>query len=80
MTLKIGTIALTPTPMQRWMSRSYFGKDPSWFDWDGKRDDMFAKGDWKAEFAALQEAIKEASSTPAATEKTKPNTQAIPAG
>ena len=41
------------------MSRSDFGKDPSWFDWDGKRDDMFAKGDWQAELAALHEAIKE---------------------
>jgi hypothetical protein len=56
---QVGAIAMTPTPMQRWLSRSYFGQDPSWFDWDGKRDDMFAKGDWKAELEALQAAIKE---------------------
>lgn len=57
---QLTAIALTPTPMQRWMSRSYFGKDPSWFDWDGKRDDMFAKGDWKAEADALKAALREA--------------------
>jgi hypothetical protein len=68
--------------MQRWISRSYFGKDPSWFDWDGKRDDMFAKGDWKAEYAALQAAIKEAAGeTNALTQPkpTNPATQAVPA-
>lgn len=42
------------------MSRSTFGNDPSWFNWDGKRDDMFKRGDWKAEYDALQAAIKEA--------------------
>lgn len=57
---QVGAIALTPTPMQRWISRSYFGVDPSMWDWDGKRDDMFPKGDWPKEFAALQEAIKTA--------------------
>ena len=42
------------------MSRSYFGKAPTGLlEWDGKRDDMFAKGDWQAELAALHEAIKE---------------------
>ena len=47
------------------MSCSYFGKDPSWLDWDGKRDDMFAKGDWKSESQALLLAIKEAAGGPA---------------
>ncbi|HVK93881.1 MAG TPA: T6SS effector BTH_I2691 family protein [Noviherbaspirillum sp.] len=57
MALQIGAIALTPTPMQRWISRSYFGKDPGIF-FDGKRDDMFPKGNWKMEFEALQKAIR----------------------
>jgi hypothetical protein len=61
---QVGAIAMTPTPMQRWLSRSYFGQDPSWFDWDGKRDDMFTKGDWKAELEALQAAIKEGTQQP----------------
>jgi len=72
---QVGAVALTPTPMQRWLSRSYFGKDPSLFDWNGKRDDMFAKGDWKAEFAALQEALaeggKESAPKPSLAEKVK---------
>jgi hypothetical protein len=75
--LQVGAVALTPTPMQRWLSRSYFGKDPSFFSWDGKRDDMFAKGDWAAEFKALQEALAEGgkasveSAKPPLTEKAK---------
>jgi hypothetical protein len=60
MAFQIGAIALTPTPMQRWISRSYFGKDPGIF-FDGKRSDMFAKGNWKAEFEGLQEALKSGS-------------------
>ena len=76
MALQIGAVALTPTPMQRWLSRSYFGKDPSFFDWDGKRDDMFAKGDWGAEFKGLQNALAEGGKAPEANkaslgEKTK---------
>jgi hypothetical protein len=62
--LQIGAIALTPTPMQRWLSRSYFGKDPRFFSWDGKRSDMFAKGDWAAEFKGLQEALAEGGKEP----------------
>jgi hypothetical protein len=53
----VGAVALTPTEMQRWMSRSYFGRDPSWFDWDGRREDMFAKGDWRGELEALEQAL-----------------------
>ena len=64
--------------MQRWMSRSYFGKDPSWFDWDGKREDMFKKGDWKAESEALLLAIKEAAGdAPAPSKPAQPTAQAI---
>ena len=41
------------------MSRSYFGKAPTGLlEWDGKRDDMFDKGDWQAELAALHVVIK----------------------
>lgn len=55
--LQMVAIALTPTPMQRWASRSYFGKD-TLLGFETKRDDMYAKGDWKAEFEGLQEALK----------------------
>lgn len=74
---ELTAIALTPTPMQRWMSRSYFGKDPSWFDWDGKREDMFKKGDWKSESQALLLALKEAAGdAPASSKSTQPTAQA----
>lgn len=56
---QVGAMALTPTAMQRWLSRSYFGRDPSFWDWDGEREDMFAKGDWKAELEGLQQALDE---------------------
>nr|WP_315210571.1 hypothetical protein [uncultured Albidiferax sp.] len=55
---------MTPVPIQRWMSRSYFGKDPSWIGQDGQRGDMFAKGDWKGEYEALQKAIADGSQQP----------------
>jgi hypothetical protein len=48
---------MTLTPLQRWISRSYFGKDPG-IIWDGKRDDMFEKGNWATEYKALQTAIR----------------------
>jgi hypothetical protein len=44
---QVGAMALAPTPMQKWASRSYFGKG----------DDKFTKGNWKAEFDGLQEAL-----------------------
>lgn len=71
---QITAVAMTPTPTQRWLSRSYFGKDPSWLDWDGKRDDMFKKGDWKSELEALEQAIKEAMGEP--EQAAKPESQA----
>ena len=45
---QVGAIVLTPTPLQKWMGRSYFGKG----------DDKYSKGDWKAEQAGLLEAIQ----------------------
>lgn len=62
---QIGAVALTPTPIQRWLSRSYFGHDPSLLNWDGKRDDMFTKGDWASELKALQEALTDGGKEPA---------------
>ena len=44
---QVGAIVLTPTPMQKWVGRSYFGTG----------NDKFAKGDWPAEQAALNAAI-----------------------
>ena len=61
MTLQMVAITLTPTPMQRWAARSYFGRDSSFLSLSGKRDDMFPKGDWKAELEGLEGALKEAS-------------------
>lgn len=46
---QVGAIVLTPTPLQKWMGRSYFGKG----------DDKYPQGDWKAEQAGLLEAIQE---------------------
>ena len=74
---QLTAVALTPTPMQRWMSRSYFGKDPSWFDWDGKREDMFKKGDWKAEADALKAALMEATGDSASNATSTKTTQAV---
>ena len=56
---QVGAMALTPTAMQRWLGRSYFGRDPSFWDWDGKREDMFEEGDWKSELEGLQQALDE---------------------
>jgi hypothetical protein len=58
--------------MQRWLSRSYFGREPSFWDWDGKRDDMFAKGDWNAELAALKAALEESSKASESAKAAKP--------
>lgn len=44
---QVGAMVLTPTPVQKWIGRSYFGKD----------DDKFPAGNWKAEQAGLLEAI-----------------------
>jgi hypothetical protein len=44
---QVGAMVLTPMPLQKWASRSYFGKG----------DDKFKKGNWKAEKDALLEAV-----------------------
>jgi hypothetical protein len=72
MALQVGAVALTPTPLQRWMSQSYFGKDPSMLSWSSKRNDMFAKGDWKTEFKGLQAALVEGGKVPT-PESAKPS-------
>jgi len=66
--LQMVAIAVTPTPMQRWASRSYFGKDTV-LGFETKRDDMYAKGDWKAEFDGLQEALKQGAAGSPPTEQ-----------
>lgn len=56
---QIGAIALTPDEIERWLSRSYFGKDREIFGiWGGeKRRDRFPHGNWAAELAGLSEAM-----------------------
>ena len=53
---QVGAIVLTPSDIQRWLGRSYFGRDGA-IIFPGKRDDMFKKGDWAAEKAALDEVL-----------------------
>ncbi|QYF94953.1 hypothetical protein KY495_07220 [Massilia sp. PAMC28688] len=56
--LQIGAILLTPTQLQRWISRSYFGKDRNFIITGGdRREDSFSHGDWKAEFEAFSQAV-----------------------
>ena len=55
---QVGAIVLTPTKVQRWLGRSYFGRDGGLI-FSGKRDDMFAKGDWLAEKTELEAIFKE---------------------
>lgn len=43
---EVGAVVVTPTELQEWIKRSYFGNGP--------QDQKFAKGDWAAEFAALE--------------------------
>lgn len=43
---EVGAVVVTPTELQEWIKRSYFGNGP--------QDKKFAKGDWAAEFAALE--------------------------
>lgn len=55
---QVGAIILTPTDLQVWLARSYFGLDGG-IIFSGKRDDMFPKGDWPAEKAALDKVIEQ---------------------
>ncbi len=68
--LQVLALALTPTPMQRWASRSYFGRE-TLLGFETKRDDMYAKGAWIAEFEGLQEAIKKSVSSDLSSERSK---------
>jgi hypothetical protein len=56
----VSAIVLTPNDLQRWLGRCYFGRDGGVI-FSGKRDDMFVKGDWASEKAALDEVIQRAS-------------------
>jgi len=47
---EVGAILMTPTPLQNWIRRTYFGTG-------GGDGDPFAKGDWPAEYAALMETL-----------------------
>ncbi|OFA05505.1 T6SS effector BTH_I2691 family protein [Duganella sp. HH101] len=67
---QIGAIVLTPTDMQRWLGRSYFGRDGGLI-FSGKRDDMFKKGDWAAEKEALDEIIADAAKQQSENKDTK---------
>lgn len=57
-------IAITTTSMQSWLCCNYFGRNSNWINWDGKRDDMFPKGNWKAELEALEAAIEKGTQQP----------------
>jgi hypothetical protein len=44
--------------LQRWIARSYFGKDKDiLFISRGRRDDSFPRGQWDVEFKALEEVM-----------------------
>lgn len=47
---EVGAILMTPTPLQNWIRRTYFGIG-------GGDEPPFAKGDWSAEYAALVETL-----------------------
>jgi len=53
---EVGTVVMNPTVVQEWMRRSYFGKG----------EKKFARGDWAAEFAALEKALGLAERAPEA--------------
>jgi hypothetical protein len=69
---QIGAIALTPTDIQRWLGRSYFGRDGG-IIFSGKRHDMFPKGDWSAERDEFNGVLKKAAQAQADLEKGKAN-------
>ena len=53
-----GAVMLTPTQLQAWMRRSYFGK--------GAADKKFPKGEWDAEMKALQKLLEGSTPEPQA--------------
>lgn len=52
MLAQVGAAILTPTPLQKWVQKSYFGTEDT--------KDKFPSGDWNAELAGLHAALKEA--------------------
>lgn len=54
MIAQVGATILTPTPLQKWVQKSYFGTEDT--------KDKFPSGDWNAELAGLNAALKEAQS------------------
>ncbi|MEJ7806378.1 MAG: T6SS effector BTH_I2691 family protein [Telluria sp.] len=56
--LQVAAIMLTPTELQRWISRSRFGKDKDYVILGGdRREDSFALGDWATEFKEFSRAV-----------------------
>lgn len=55
--LQIAAIMLTPSDLQRWLARSYFGRNRKLLGMGGgRREDSFPLGNWMAEFEGLLKA------------------------
>jgi hypothetical protein len=52
MLAQVGAAILTPTPLQKWVTKSYFGTEDT--------KEKFPSGNWNAELAGLNAALKEA--------------------
>lgn len=48
---EVGAVLVTPTELQKWIKRSYFGNGP--------QDQKFPRGDWAVEFVALEKLFSE---------------------
>ena len=67
---EVGAILMTPTPLQNWIRRTYFGT--------GGGDALpFAKGDWPAEYAALMETLGAATQVEESKEGVPASDQAL---
>lgn len=56
--LQVAAVMLTPNELQRWVSRSRFGRDKDYVIMGGgRRDDSFIPGDWKEELAEFSKAV-----------------------
>jgi hypothetical protein len=71
--VQIGAVALTPSDVQRWVSRSYFGLDKEIMGiWGGgKRNDRFKN--WETELAELNAIMLKPAPPPAKEEKIENN-------
>lgn len=57
---QLTAVALAPTQMQRWVARSYFGRDRDILGRPaGRRRDSFPRGEWQVERAAFAAAMQE---------------------